>query len=476
MIYRSWNQGILGKSVRHVAEPTVLGWVRQVWDDACAHDTYQWLIRELGTNVYGLDELFTTESPAPETVQDLRTLARTRLPEAYQCNVDEHSIRVLANGLDHDVAYYLVDDAAVAANPERWSFAVHDGPLPQAPAVHDGPSGGATAFTAPVALTELNAAGKAPAGDGTVYAVLLTCKAKHDSIGWNPTYALPGVRLPRFGAALRDLETDSGEWPLELGVLRAMVAPGEDDIAAALERCNRWPEYTWISGDEPRAPGSHTEALRLLDATPPAPERHRERTVIQTGEHVAQMFIHDGYDHFEQWFFFDDRWAAAHPDLAASLMWFAYHWDPLCSRHHLLLTPCSDNRFRYVAVIGDDGVPHVRQARPDDEPRIRDLRRWSYQKRPPGEVTPGEVLGTVEIQLHQPSPETCKFTDFRITGTRHAQAVAVALGRHVRQELRAAGITRTTGRLPEAYSHRHSPRFLRTVGRLDDGNQVLLIG
>ena len=462
VIYRSWNQGMLGKSVRHLAEPAVLDWIRNVWSDASAQDAYDWLTRELGTNVYGLDRLFSKEGSAPETMQELRTLARTRLPDVYQCNVDEHSVRVLANGLDYEVAYYLVDDVAIAADPERWSFAVHDGPLPE----NAGPPSSTTAFTRPIQVTDL--ADHPLTGEGIVYAVLLTYKAKHNSIGWDPTHALPGVRLPQFGAALRDLDTSTDEWPLELEVLRVLVAPGEDGIEAALERCNRWPEYTWISGEEPRPPRSHIAALRLLETDPPKPERHRERTVIQVGEHVAQMFIHDGYDTFEQWFFFDDQWAGTHPDLATSLIWFAYHWDPLCSRRHMYHTPCSDNRVRYVAVVGDDGQTQVREAQPHDEPRVWDLRRWSYEKRPSGDVTAGEVLGTVEIQFQQPSPDTCEFTDFQITRTRHGQAVAAMLARHVRQDLQDAGMTRITGWLPEDYLYPHSRRFLRTLGRIHE--------
>ncbi|GAA4935404.1 hypothetical protein HD597_010258 [Nonomuraea thailandensis] len=455
VIYRSWNQGTAGKSVRHLAEPTVLDWVRSVWSEASAQDAYDWLLQELGTNVYGLDQLFSEGGPAPETMQDLRTLARTRLPEVYQCNVDEHSVRVLANGLDHDVAYYLVDDVAVAAHPERWSFAVHDGPLPD----DVGPE--KTTFKAPLQVVEL--AEHPPSGEGTVFAVLLTFKALRDCIGWNPTHALPGVRLPQFGAALRDLDVPTEEWPLELEVLPVLVAPGEEGVRPALERCNRWPDYSWNSGEQPHPPPSHDAAVRLLETG------HRERTVIRVGEHLAQMFINHGRDLFDQWFFFDDRWAGANPDLAASLIWFAYHWDPLCSRHHMLHTPCSDNRVRYVAVVGDDGgTIQVREALPHDDPRIWDLHRWSYQKRPPGEVTAGEVLGSVEIQLRQPSPDMCKFTEFEITRTRHGQAVAGKLARHIRQDLLEAGIRCATGWLPKENLYPHGRRFLRMLGRLDE--------
>ncbi|MFF4193981.1 hypothetical protein [Nonomuraea sp. NPDC001831] len=108
-----------------------------------------------------------------------------------------------------------------------------------------------------------------------------------------------------------------------------------------------------------------------------------------------------------------------------------------------------------------------------------DLRRWSYEKRPPGEPVAGEVLGTVEIQLQQPSPDTCELTEFTITRTGHGQAVSGLLGRRVRQDLQEAGISRTTGWLPWNDLYPHGRRFLRVLGRIregSDGVQVLIGG
>ncbi|GAA1023032.1 hypothetical protein Aple_096220 [Acrocarpospora pleiomorpha] len=53
---------------------------------------------------------------------------------------------------------------------------------------------------------------------------------------------------------------------------------------------------------------------------------------------MTQMSIHmDGFFGCRQWFFFDDVWAAAHPDLATSLMHYGVHWDPRCLRGHGIL-------------------------------------------------------------------------------------------------------------------------------------------
>ena len=43
---------------------------------------------------------------------------------------------------------------------------------------------------------------------------------------------------------------------------------------------------------------------------------------------TLQLVTWDRWKH-DQWFVFDDRWAAAHPDLAQSLLRYAVHWDPL---------------------------------------------------------------------------------------------------------------------------------------------------
>jgi hypothetical protein len=46
-------------------------------------------------------------------------------------------------------------------------------------------------------------------------------------------------------------------------------------------------------------------------------------------EHIAQLALHhDDYFGYHQWFLFDDVWAASHPELAASLLRYATHWDP----------------------------------------------------------------------------------------------------------------------------------------------------
>ncbi|MFD0659030.1 hypothetical protein [Thermocatellispora tengchongensis] len=165
---------------------------------------------------------------------------------------------------------------------------------------------------------------------------MLTFSATSDSIGWNLPARFPGVRLPRLAAALRETDAAIEEWSEEPAVVRALVAPDEDEIGPALERCNRWPDFDQRVAELQGAHGrAHEVALRLVAGFEPTRGREPHRTMIRRSEHLAQMAMHtDGYFGYRQWFFFDDVWAAAHPALAASLMHYGVHWDPRCPCDH----------------------------------------------------------------------------------------------------------------------------------------------
>jgi hypothetical protein len=50
---------------------------------------------------------------------------------------------------------------------------------------------------------------------------------------------------------------------------------------------------------------------------------------IQATRHLVQGIIHlSQHLAYQRWYLFDDVWAAAHPDLAASLLRCAAGWDP----------------------------------------------------------------------------------------------------------------------------------------------------
>lgn len=473
LIYRSWDQGVLGKHVRHLPEPTVLLWVRRMWADvmvaisgleeerasATAHSL---LTDELGASVYGLAHLFLGGGPPPQSMREVRTLAHTRLPDTEQCNADEQSLRVLANGLTYEVAYYLLDDDAAAARPQRWSYPLHQGPLPHTPPPGpvSRPSGASPGFVCPVPPVRLTS--QPPSGPGTSYALLLTCRSVHYSVGWDPPYILPGVRIPHLGAALREIAAPAADWPLELRVLRALVAPGENGIGPALQRCTRWPGY---SSPQAQDSGfvhieSHEDALRVIESSSPA---QAERHVVTVGEHAAQLSIGTGFGDFEQWFLFDDVWAAAQTDLALSLVHYGYHWDPLCQRRHVGWAPCSDNRIRYHATTTPDGQVNVAIAEPEPDQTMVVMPLPAHEDQPAATTSTVEDA-VVEILLHQPTPDTFTFGHFSIPRGPGGHARARALARRIRADLRAAGIVTTAGWLPT--DRPNGKTFLRTLGTM----------
>ncbi|MBE3012554.1 hypothetical protein IL992_25655 [Microbispora sp. NEAU-D428] len=332
-VYRSVYEGPSGRLVRHFPDATVLDWFRRVWDDAASQDAYTWVQRELGTDVYGLHTIFETGLPAPRTHIELRRMLKEHLYVEGRLRVDRHSVRVFTDDDEVELAYFFVDDHVVADEPDRWAYLVHESwdlPADAPPSVR--------AFTPPVPVDVVSPA--PPGGEGVTYVVILTHYATVNSVGGRYPKALPGVRLPGLAAALRTADPDllSGE----LRALRALIAPGDEDIGPALERCNRWAR---LEDDVPEILAPHPEAyhraLRLLADFDPADGRDPGRTLVRCDDHLAQMAIHlDGWFGYRQWFLFDDLWAAARPETAASLMRFGAHWDPRCRRRHARLTHC----------------------------------------------------------------------------------------------------------------------------------------
>src|SRR5262249_6742944 len=75
---------------------------------------------------------------------------------------------------------------------------------------------------------------------------------------------------------------------------------------------------------------SHKELATLLTQVE-STRADPSRTLISVQEHIAQMCLPTAHFNeincYHQWFLFDDLWAATHPDLARSLLFYAGHWD-----------------------------------------------------------------------------------------------------------------------------------------------------
>lgn len=310
------------KRVVTVPDATVLDWFRRGWGH---DDPDAWIDSELGGDVYGLESIFEEvrkrNLPRPETVDELRELLNEYLwvegdDEGTFIRLGGNALRVRTDDDEVDLAYYFLDDEAVAASPDRLAFLLHDTwPLPANMAA----PGAVFSHGVPVRTVRL-----APPGPQSVFSVRLCWESPdtYRNLDLAGAIVFPGLTFPDLAAHLRGVnDPDTDRWPHDARLLRALVAPGENDIGPALERYARLPGYA------PSPTG-----IDPVPAHAPIPGDILQRpaeSLIQLDPHIAQVARYiDGFFGFDQWFLFDTRWAAAHPDLARSLLRYAAYWDP----------------------------------------------------------------------------------------------------------------------------------------------------
>lgn len=308
------------KRVVTLPDATVLDWFRRGWDHA---DPQGWIESELGGDAYGLDSIFeqarNRNLRPPDTVADLRELLHEYLwveggDKSDYIRLGEHALRVRTDDDEVDLAYYFVDDDAAAASPDRLAFLLYDTwPLPGGAAA----PGADFSHNSPVRTVRLG-----PPGPDSVFSVRL-CWASPDAgrnFDLSGAVVFPGLTLPDLAAHLRGAdETAAQHWPHDVRLLRALTGPEEDAPGSALARYARLPGYEPSFDDIDRVPADGPDRPLL-----PSP-----RSLTRLDTHIAQVgrYIDDFFG-FDQWFLFDTRWAAAHPDLARSLLRYTAHWDP----------------------------------------------------------------------------------------------------------------------------------------------------
>jgi hypothetical protein len=159
-----------------------------------------------------------------------------------------------------------------------------------------------------------------------------------------PPSAFVGIRLPELAPFLRSLQPGPADpgWSDTLLTLRSLVAPADPSIGPSLGR------YTHSVGrllardaaDQVRRSATedhataHAALKALLQRPPPGlknswSEPDAARSRVCDTKHLAQalVYVHELFG-YEQWYLFDDVWAAGHPELAASLLRYASSWDP----------------------------------------------------------------------------------------------------------------------------------------------------
>jgi hypothetical protein len=146
-------------------------------------------------------------------------------------------------------------------------------------------------------------------------------------------------------------------------LLRAFLVAERPDLERALERAATYPLNAVVNGGSTNllGIGPHKDAKeefiraarnRYHDGDP-------QKSIVQVGRHVAMLCVHASNSFgYQQWILFDDRWAAAHVDLASSLLWYASRWDPFAE-------PEAKPRVRGVEIEAEgEGEAAVRPYRP----------------------------------------------------------------------------------------------------------------
>lgn len=276
-VYRHRDEP-LGKRVVTLRAKSILHWFQWLWGEVTNYKSkgkeHEFDDKYLGGDVYSFAgiPLGIRESslPCPKSVEDVERLLEYTYNE--EVRVNEHTARVLSDDDEVDLCYYFFSAEYALKNPERVTYLLHsDTTLPT--------NWIRGSYEMPSAV---DPAIEEQPDEGTLYAL--------DFELGQPGYfevanssRVAGIRLPDLEPVLT--QCDSDEVPHPFAPLAKSIQAGR----------------------------SLFEAWRSLG------ENHKQESIVFT-EHFAQI----GH----RFFLFDDYWAAAHPDLATSLIYAANYWDP----------------------------------------------------------------------------------------------------------------------------------------------------
>ncbi|WP_232050734.1 hypothetical protein [Actinoplanes sp. OR16] len=317
---RSRVDSPFSKLARHLPDTTVLGWFQRSWRH---EDPDELLTADLFGGPYGFDSLFEEieehDLPCPQTLAELHAVLDEHLwvESDDPIRLDERGLRVRTDDDEVDLAYYFIEDEAVAAHPGHLTFLAHG----EWPLSSDAAGPGAV-FDPGLAL---RAGGPPAPGPDSVYAVRIAWSNTADNgsnLDQRGATVFAGITLPELAGRLRRIDTPYTRERFDTDLLRSLVGPGDDGIGTAAGRYAALEGYDLAVGPGWTAP-SHERILRNRRPEP------LPQTRVAIGEHLVQVARYiDDFFGYEQLFLFDTRWAAAHRDLALSLLRHATHWDP----------------------------------------------------------------------------------------------------------------------------------------------------
>jgi uncharacterized protein (TIGR02996 family) len=347
-VYRCHYNAPGEKHVRQFEYDTVLDWAKAIFKQfpGPGYEAGWDYAEELlgGLNVYSFGSLFNPDEDHPErkppkTMKDVHNwFGRMYVNEQKN---GPHHIQILTDDDELEMAVYVFDDHYRKANPGKADFLLLNGwELP------DGDADGT--FQVPKNVTVGDFAGKPKRGKPVTYAAFL---AHYDSGNLDDLcggFRVANVRVPDLARYILTEWADTemeGEWEtLRQALQKYLKSPrGEDAgflkaIRKQPEELTNWGVYSdWLQerGEPPAGVKLLRDALARAEVRDGSIRHSRKsrKDMFRATPHMVQACFHTARwgkdDLYHQWIFFDDRWAAAHPTLAAGILTFASRWDVL---------------------------------------------------------------------------------------------------------------------------------------------------
>jgi hypothetical protein len=354
----------MGKRYVKLQAASILAWFQKGWDVArnTEVDLREWVETECQGSVYGLSSIFDQarekELPKPGTWQELHELLLEHLyveGDSDFIQQDEFSLRVRTDDDENELAYYFFEDDFAAAHPEIVAYLLletHDlAALPPEDVMDFAPAG---------RLTEIAPPGQ---GEGGLY----LCFIGRGLPKREGPFHIKGIRLPDFNGYLRTASGNDllAKWPRDLRYIRAFTGEMDENPREALRLCGSSFKEFYYPAEGIGTIGEARAEIEREVAISRTEDRTRyssnaDDPFVAGTEHFVQLCASEGAsgnpaairmilsrseetglkgrlpdfiqaDQYKQWFIFDDLWAGKHPRLAASILRFCSHWDPLVS-------------------------------------------------------------------------------------------------------------------------------------------------
>ena len=347
-VYRCSYGSPSEKHVRRFEYDTVLDWAKAVFRQLPSDEAFEYAEKLLGgLHVYSFGSMFRVDDDhptreCPQTMEDVGGWFSDMYDQG-QAN-GPHHIQLLTDDDELEMAVYVFDDHYRAANPGKVDFLLLDGwELPTGDANCESPQLPATSPLEPHGGSE-----------GTLYAVYLFGEDTCNLTDLCPATRVDGLRVPQLARyLLLHPQEDGIGYGLDetrealRGLLQEPVGEDVGFLAAIRDQpgeLTHWSAYSdWLQERDLPPAGLYLldRALKVQSFSGARKNRKPELDCVKVSAHVAQVSKHEGRwpdepfmwfspnDTFAQFIFFDDRWAAAHPALAAGILTFASRWDVL---------------------------------------------------------------------------------------------------------------------------------------------------